>query len=1250
MLKWKGSPHLEQIENSIQTVSSNLEDMANIVAKHKADIFSILKDNIAEETDDENILKHLQIALNNKKNEFEKNLWNSSKEIDLSKNDDIVDFWTNKINSKLPGKLLNDAAKNTEIKNLVKDALDKIQHLDEQNKSWTLFGWKTFDIRDIAKNTSLPGITQILNAKDITDLAANIDKFVKGVKTTKNTFHIQHSKLYTKPNDIQREVSIRIVLYLYCVNKIIEDGKMTDTLYKQFKDTIEGQLIKLEIPKIKWIYNVKKELENVDPEYETLKDINTKKWDIDLWVEKYWTTNIIKNQNLTTEFENWSANDIETYRLEAKTIKTNPAYVVSLENVSWDVLEFDVQKDDFSDVDLFIDIGWKKVKLGEIWINNKQGGLLEANFNLKLENLSSIQSQMTATEISATFPLDLDIPIKWIKNVKNPAKWKVALTKNIKIKLDVDSSSTPTPTPTLTYWSLDDKLDVNFSDMRQTMKDISDERTYNEDSREYVDALTNKDTKFGRMLVAMKQAMLWDFFRMRKYKKELKDMDSKKTWLNIRWNWANIAKVHGWQWVKSIMELDETSTHPIYTDISNLALSYYEGGSVMSDLEFEQKLKIIFSSHRWFVDGLESQWVSIEKSGSDILQSLKIQKTQNELTYQVTKAVTAALTGASGGVLNSSESDKLADDLKKLFENFTRTNNLVPLLFSHYNKLVSSADQLDLKDSYENISKKLVAHIGTLTMIAGQSMINRVNLNIRFLAKWRSVDHIESKKWENQSWWNPVAKLWNTMYGKWYRWRRFPTKVLATWWTAALWGVLFWPLWAIISGSIVAWSLAAGKKSAQTKRKKHSIEKEYIKDRDNKTNMLNQKDLIELKYLDNIWNYNEIKTEIEKILSKPQFSNKDRDDLVWLLSRIIAWLDYQKKTWHNAFSLKKRVNTSRPEVDELHRETNYNEAMSDLYKLKELSLKRLQLWDSTITTEDDIRNETQYDHYSAWYNGDFKKFLKLFKKERRKEMWKTWWRTAAIYWAIWWITLWLSHFLDWIWWGNVDHGDVDIGEVSDIATNITSTTSINDLWTSEIFYSLWKFESWSNFSQDIADQLSSMPIDTSVVKADYFAGVDGTPADASSFTVDMIEEKISSIENILDRGSFSQATTDSIRQATSSSNVNDLISFAENAWADVWNQNLFVLRNLENIEEFLKETNGKTDIDFQFNFDWWKSIIWQENYVSADRFSWVKLNAISENTPNIPNDPDYPSSWDGHWWAWQGLYTEDNTHKWQDNI
>lgn len=281
MIKGKGAPHMEDIQTEIEAAAGSREDVAHIVAKHKRQIFDLLQNNMGEGTDDEKILKDLEDSLEKKKTEFETDLGKSKTEIDLTKDDDIVNFRKDKINDVHAGNPAATPAENDEIKALIKDALDKIQHLDEFNTGRTLFGGKTFNISDIKKNVKLPEIAEILAAKSDRDIDKKIEKFVKGVRKTKHPFHIQHSKLYTMP-DTQREASIRIALYLYCVNQLIADKKLTKPVYDKIKKVLEEQIIKEEIFKIKGIYNVKKELENVVPEHERLHDINQKMGNIDL--------------------------------------------------------------------------------------------------------------------------------------------------------------------------------------------------------------------------------------------------------------------------------------------------------------------------------------------------------------------------------------------------------------------------------------------------------------------------------------------------------------------------------------------------------------------------------------------------------------------------------------------------------------------------------------------------------------------------------------------------------------------------------------------------------------------------------------------------------------------------------------------------------------------------------------------------------------------------------------------------------
>lgn len=156
--------------------------------------------------------------------------------------------------------------------------MKQFQHLDAHNKTWTLFGGKSLNIADVNANLALPDISQVLSAT--TNVDTEIANFVNNVRKNQNPFLIQNSKLYTNPNDTQREVAIRIVLYLYRIYHLADKEKLDDAQVANFEDIIDNQLKNREIPKFKGIYNVKKELEYVQPEYELIADMNTKLGDI----------------------------------------------------------------------------------------------------------------------------------------------------------------------------------------------------------------------------------------------------------------------------------------------------------------------------------------------------------------------------------------------------------------------------------------------------------------------------------------------------------------------------------------------------------------------------------------------------------------------------------------------------------------------------------------------------------------------------------------------------------------------------------------------------------------------------------------------------------------------------------------------------------------------------------------------------------------------------------------------------------
>lgn len=778
---------------------------------------------------------------------------------------------------------------------------------------------------------------------------------------------------------------------------------------------------------------------------------------------------------------------------------------------------------------------------------------------------------------------------------------------------------------------LDDELDVNFSDMNQTIKDISDERVYNKDSKEYVDAMEKKNSPFGRMLVSAKRAMFWDLFRFGANKKLVKSMtnDKEKEWLDLTSNWADIAWVHANQWVESVYTLLEGDPkyNWVYDEISNLSKEYYKGGSSFVDwvsweVEFETKLKKIFTNNPNFTKELKKKWVDIDKSAWDILQTLKIKRAQNKFKFEIRILVDNTLSKkkwlkSDDPTLTTIEND-FVSQLTSKFKLFTSNTQLYPEILQHYNKMNTTGDKINLGDSYENISRQLFAHIDALKSITTVSMTNKVKLNIKFLSKWHSTDHIDKNKDEEfKRYKNPISKLWDVMYWKGHRWRRWTTKALTTWLAAAAGTAIFGPLWWILAGSITAWSLAAGKKAAQLKRKKESLEKEYIKDTKNTSNFINETENDQLDALRSIANFTDIKKSFDKILADSPLDDKK---LLPVLSLLMAWLEFQKKTWHNGFS----IDNSSKWTTDLEKEHQYDKMINEVHKYKKLAFMRLNLQWSSID-ENWIKKQTEYKTILDTYmggNSKFNKFVKSFKKNRSKSMLKTWARTAAIYAAAWGLSRWLHHIL---WWSSVD------------ASSISPTDNFNTN------YGLWKFDASPSFSNNVGSKLSNLPSDTSSVHVDYFAWVDGTPANAASFTTQIINKQVSNIQHLLNTGNYSQATIDSVNDAISQSNITNMTNLAKIQWADIWNQNLFTSRNLEWIYEVLKQANGKNNIDFDFNLDKTQSIIWNTPYVPTDRITWVDLTDIVKH----PVDPGGSSS---SRYDWQWLYTEDNTHKWEDNF
>jgi len=319
------TPNLDRIDAAIHA-APDLKTSADVIAQSKKQILNILQTEIAEGIDDETLLQKLQDKLQKKKDLFEKELGKgiglpASSKLDFGGDQDLINFWKDYVDGKCstsPTKVSPTERK--AFQGDIKDSLKNLQRLDVSNASWTLFGGATFDIANITKNVKHPEIVDILDAKKSSVLDKKIETFIKRVSGTHNTFHIQHSKLYHPADDNQRRTALRVALYLYCLHKAADNKDLDQATFLQMKEVLNKQINEIEIPKFKGIYNVKKSLEYVEPEYEMLRDINVKRGDITLAGLQYGTS-VETSLDLTPNFEHGQAVNIDQYSIDTSLIQ-----------------------------------------------------------------------------------------------------------------------------------------------------------------------------------------------------------------------------------------------------------------------------------------------------------------------------------------------------------------------------------------------------------------------------------------------------------------------------------------------------------------------------------------------------------------------------------------------------------------------------------------------------------------------------------------------------------------------------------------------------------------------------------------------------------------------------------------------------------------------------------------------------------------------------------------------------------------
>jgi hypothetical protein len=185
---------------------------------------------------------------------------------------------------------------------------------------------------------------------------------------------------------------------------------------------LDEQIIPHEIPKIKGLHNAKVELWHVVPEYETLRDLNVKKLNIDLWEKDLWTTSLTENRDLKNDFENGIATWLENYKIDVSSMemKDNHWNSIPITLNDWvrdltDSLNADIRNTKTADI--VITIWWNKLKIGKIAIDNQEWN---PNLVVTFEEKAKIQSEASTLWITLPdYPLDFSFKVKWTKKVPN---------------------------------------------------------------------------------------------------------------------------------------------------------------------------------------------------------------------------------------------------------------------------------------------------------------------------------------------------------------------------------------------------------------------------------------------------------------------------------------------------------------------------------------------------------------------------------------------------------------------------------------------------------------------------------------------------------------------------------------------------------------------------------------------------------------------------------------------------------------
>jgi len=749
---------------------------------------------------------------------------------------------------------------------------------------------------------------------------------------------------------------------------------------------------------------------------------------------------------------------------------------------------------------------------------------------------------------------------------------------------------------------------VTFSDMGKSMKQQAREKVDKELANKMREA--RKKSRFRGFMFGVAHSIAGDIVMWRKGKKYYKEIQKDKWNTNYKGKRADLSSIHEEQDIEAELEFDKETDkyNEVYDAFQEVVHNFSRPNPTLTEWQFRSEINKVlngtYNNNAVYEEQssllrqtLEANGINVENTATSLLKSAKVQRAQNDLTKQIHKAL--------GDYENSNNDDAYKTAVKNAFSNFSTANSAVPQIFNDINQ-ETWTKTIEGTESFEEIAEKMKTHTETIWGIFAETDIIKANLKIKFIKEGNTSNYTDTKDQKSR---NRLFRPGERMADQ-RRYVRFPLKFASTAIVGWIWaGVASLTGLPLLLGSVALWwaraaSKAAGHKVSQLKDRHKKQETELITQQtlSNDTYKNDKRLKIMSQYLNQYGNIAQYKTEMEWLLRKDRngspLNDNEKDKLFQLVSQIYAGLQFQKDTWHHAFSI-----GGSEDQDWSKRE--YTRSMEELHKLKRFGLEKLKLY-GMIEDEKDIKQDNDdYDARLWQYKGKYEKFQKEFDKLRRKETTKTAIRTAAIY-----------------------AGFATLGYMNEVLERRGGTNLDGDLSDGEYEYIIRMFEEtqlalW-DFDLDVSTIVSSLQ-DGDTITYDLFAGVDGSPASDTMFTPAQILSQETEIKDLLTTYHYDTQTTKTITDFLDNE-ITNITEYANDQWADAWNQNLFTCRNLESLKVFVEEIwkegwiatwpQGKNIIVKEINFDQSSSIIGHGGKLQTDRILGWDINLIRNNKPH----------------------------------